>query len=85
MATSRRTRLRLAKAPYHRDGGPKPTRIGIVVEVIRCWKCNKKLAEADYRRLEIKCPRCGAINQKAIEPPESIKSMRKERPDGTDP
>jgi phage FluMu protein Com len=33
------------------------------MEVIRCGNCNKKLAEADYIRLSIKCPRCGAINQ----------------------
>lgn len=39
---------------------------------IRCRNCNKKLAEADYRRLAIKCPRCGAMNQlKADEPPTS--------------
>ncbi|MDR2507619.1 MAG: Com family DNA-binding transcriptional regulator [Candidatus Accumulibacter sp.] len=40
------------------------------METIRCGQCNKKLAEAEYRRLAIKCPRCGALNQmKAMEPP----------------
>ncbi|WP_416242736.1 Com family DNA-binding transcriptional regulator [Azospira sp. APE16] len=33
------------------------------MEIIRCGSCNKKLAEAEYTRLSIKCPRCGAINQ----------------------
>ena len=33
------------------------------MEIIRCGACNKKLAEAEYTRLSIKCPRCGAINQ----------------------
>lgn len=40
------------------------------MEEIRCKNCNKKLAEADYNRLEIKCPRCGTFNVlKATEPP----------------
>jgi phage FluMu protein Com len=48
------------------------------VEVIRCHHCNKKLAEADYRRLAIKCPRCGAMNHlKAVEPPD--RARREER------
>ncbi|MCL2876918.1 MAG: Com family DNA-binding transcriptional regulator [Betaproteobacteria bacterium] len=29
---------------------------------IRCGQCSKKLAEADYRHLSIKCPRCGTFN-----------------------
>jgi phage FluMu protein Com len=33
------------------------------METVRCGQCNRKLAEADYTRLSIKCPRCGAINQ----------------------
>ncbi|WP_244617524.1 Com family DNA-binding transcriptional regulator [Sulfurimicrobium lacus] len=37
--------------------------------MVRCGSCNRKLAEAEYIRLSIKCPRCGAINQmKASEP-----------------
>lgn len=35
---------------------------------IRCASCNKKLAMADYKRLEIKCPRCGALNLLRAEP-----------------
>ncbi|NLC24492.1 MAG: Com family DNA-binding transcriptional regulator [Oxalobacter sp.] len=33
------------------------------METIRCGSCNKKLAEAEYTRLAIKCPRCGTHNQ----------------------
>ena len=32
------------------------------MEEIRCSHCNRKLAEAEYTRLNIKCPRCGAYN-----------------------
>ncbi|MDP1682729.1 MAG: Com family DNA-binding transcriptional regulator [Burkholderiales bacterium] len=32
------------------------------MQEIRCAHCAKKLAEADYRQLNIKCPRCGALN-----------------------
>jgi phage FluMu protein Com len=54
--------------------------MGVIVKEVRCTKCNKKLAEADYRRLAIKCPRCGLMNVlKAIEPPNSAPSARKER------
>ncbi len=60
--------------------------IGIFVEEIRCGKCNKKLAEADYRRLAIKCPRCGEMNHlKAVEPPDRAPRVRKERLDERDP
>lgn len=52
--------------------------MGWFVEEIRCGKCNKKLAEADYRRLAIKCPRCGEMNHlKAIEPPDPAHSAQK--------
>ncbi|MDO8654177.1 MAG: Com family DNA-binding transcriptional regulator [Undibacterium sp.] len=30
---------------------------------IRCGNCHKKLAEGEYRRLNIKCPRCSTLNQ----------------------
>ena len=30
---------------------------------IRCGKCNKKLAEANYIEISIKCPRCGTFNR----------------------
>lgn len=29
---------------------------------IRCGNCRRKLAEGDYLRLSIKCPRCGTLN-----------------------
>ncbi|WP_299533463.1 Com family DNA-binding transcriptional regulator [uncultured Herbaspirillum sp.] len=32
------------------------------MEEIRCGKCNKKLADGLYIRLNIKCPRCGTLN-----------------------
>ncbi|HHV48636.1 MAG TPA: Com family DNA-binding transcriptional regulator [Rhodocyclaceae bacterium] len=39
---------------------------------VRCKNCNRKLAEAEYIRLDIKCPRCGAMNNlKACEPPDT--------------
>ncbi|MES2237613.1 MAG: Com family DNA-binding transcriptional regulator [Pseudomonadota bacterium] len=42
------------------------------METIRCGNCNRKLAEAEYSRLSIKCPRCGTLNHvKASEPPTS--------------
>jgi len=30
---------------------------------IRCGNCNKKLGAGEYTRLNIKCPRCKALNQ----------------------
>jgi phage FluMu protein Com len=43
------------------------------MEIIRCGSCNKKLAEASYNAISIKCPRCGTINnhKKAPELPTS--------------
>ncbi|MBU2967051.1 Com family DNA-binding transcriptional regulator [Amphritea sp. 2_MG-2023] len=35
---------------------------------IRCQRCNKLLAKAIYQVLEIKCSRCGVINQRAASP-----------------
>ena len=49
--------------------GAKATRKGWIMEEIRCFSCNKKLAEAEFIRIAIKCPRCGVLNQKASEPP----------------
>ncbi|PAT00713.1 MAG: hypothetical protein BSR46_00980 [Candidatus Dactylopiibacterium carminicum] len=34
-----------------------------VMKEVRCANCNRKLAEADYSALNIKCPRCGVMNQ----------------------
>lgn len=31
-------------------------------EEVRCAKCNRKLAEATYTHLSIKCPRCNTVN-----------------------
>ncbi|QSB02672.1 Com family DNA-binding transcriptional regulator [Methylomonas sp. EFPC1] len=39
------------------------------MEIVRCKSCNRKLLEAEYICLSIKCPRCGRLNfLKAIEP-----------------
>ncbi|MBD9362895.1 Com family DNA-binding transcriptional regulator [Methylomonas fluvii] len=39
------------------------------MEIVRCGQCGRKLAEAEYSRLAIKCPRCGTMNElKACEP-----------------
>ncbi|WP_420555166.1 Com family DNA-binding transcriptional regulator [Neptuniibacter marinus] len=35
---------------------------------IRCKQCNKLLAKAIFQQLEIKCSRCGAINQRTMSP-----------------
>ncbi|MDH4449219.1 MAG: Com family DNA-binding transcriptional regulator [Rhodoferax sp.] len=32
------------------------------METIRCGQCQRKLAQAQYTRLEIKCPKCGTLN-----------------------
>ena len=29
---------------------------------LRCGGCRRKLAEGEYVRLAIKCPRCGVLN-----------------------
>lgn len=31
-------------------------------EEVRCAKCNRKLADAAYTHLSIKCPRCKTVN-----------------------
>lgn len=60
--------------------------IGTPLEEIRCSKCNKKLAEAEYRRLAIKCPRCGTMNTlKAAEPQHRANSAQKEKIGDHDP
>lgn len=33
------------------------------MQEIRCGTCHRKLAEGEYIRLAIKCPRCGTFNQ----------------------
>ncbi|MFZ6767146.1 Com family DNA-binding transcriptional regulator [Undibacterium sp. Di26W] len=33
------------------------------MQEIRCGSCSKKLGFGDYKKLSIKCPRCGVINQ----------------------
>ncbi len=32
------------------------------MQQIRCKQCNKLLAKANYKQLEIKCPRCKFFN-----------------------
>ncbi|MBI5919028.1 MAG: Com family DNA-binding transcriptional regulator [Nitrosomonadales bacterium] len=54
------------------------------METVRCGSCNRKLAEGEFTRLAIKCPRCGTMNQvKAIEPPTcAARSPKTEAIDG---
>lgn len=39
------------------------------MKTIRCAQCNRKLAEATFCSLSIKCPRCGAMNHLRVENP----------------
>jgi phage FluMu protein Com len=40
------------------------------MQEIRCGQCQRKLAEAEFVRLTIKCPRCGTLNDvRALSPP----------------
>jgi phage FluMu protein Com len=50
---------------------------------IRCAGCNKKLAMAEYSRLEIKCHRCKALNLLKAEPGKvsGSQSPQPERPE----
>lgn len=34
---------------------------------VRCSKCSKLLAKAKYTHIQIKCPRCGTINDMRAE------------------
>lgn len=36
------------------------------MQEIRCCNCCKKLAEGDYLRLDIKCPRCKVVNRLSV-------------------
>ncbi|MGH1461010.1 MAG: Com family DNA-binding transcriptional regulator [Neptuniibacter sp.] len=35
---------------------------------VRCSQCRKLLAKAIYQQLQIKCPRCGRINERTTSP-----------------
>ncbi|PJC11814.1 MAG: Com family DNA-binding transcriptional regulator [Comamonadaceae bacterium CG_4_9_14_0_8_um_filter_60_18] len=51
------------------------------MEIIRCGSCNRLLAKADFRQIEIKCPRCGTLNLVRAESPKPERpgaSIRKE-------
>ncbi len=43
------------------------------MQTIRCAHCNRKLAEAIYLCLSIKCPRCGALNTLKAGEPQTLK------------
>ena len=47
---------------------------------IRCGACQRKLGAGFYTRLEIKCPRCGAMNILRAAADHSDKSPLPERP-----
>jgi phage FluMu protein Com len=51
------------------------------MESVRCGWCRRKLAEAQYVRLEIKCPRCGTLNILRAESP-LPESRRAPTPEG---
>ncbi|MCL2636563.1 MAG: Com family DNA-binding transcriptional regulator [Betaproteobacteria bacterium] len=40
------------------------------MEEVRCTACRKKLAEAAFSELRIKCPRCGAHNVLRVRNPD---------------
>ncbi|MDR3370730.1 Com family DNA-binding transcriptional regulator [Rhodoferax sp.] len=44
------------------------------MQEVRCGACGKLLAIGDYKRLQIKCPRCRALNDLRAE------SLQPERP-----
>ncbi|MEW5942522.1 MAG: Com family DNA-binding transcriptional regulator [Pseudomonadota bacterium] len=55
------------------------------MQTIRCGKCNRKLAEAEFKHLAIMCPRCGTLNvvkAASLEPERHRASSRKETTDG---
>jgi phage FluMu protein Com len=52
----------LAEAPCSDHCGTKAITASPKMETIRCGKCNRKLAESEYTRIAIKCPRCGTLN-----------------------
>ena len=54
---------------------------------IRCPNCHRKLAASTYRRLQIKCPRCGVVNEFNEYPndPERPDRQTQEPPDASDP
>lgn len=41
------------------------------MENVRCGKCCKLLAKAEAAVLEIKCPRCGTLNNVRVSHPKS--------------
>lgn len=51
------------------------------MQTVRCGQCQKKLAEAQYTLLNIKCPRCGTLNLlRASAADHSSQSAKPERP-----
>lgn len=51
------------------------------METVRCGKCSKLFAKADFIQIEIKCPRCGTLNLVRAESPKPERpgaSIRKE-------
>ncbi|MFZ6748501.1 Com family DNA-binding transcriptional regulator [Undibacterium sp. Ren11W] len=56
------------------------------MQEIRCGNCHKKLGEGDYRRLNIKCPRCRTLNMLSAEsatperPGASLEAINNDKP-----
>jgi len=54
-----------AGAAYHNKKKGSP----VDIEEVRCGSCRKLLAKASCKRIQIKCPRCGTLNDmRAVEP-----------------
>ncbi|PTQ90284.1 Com family DNA-binding transcriptional regulator [Agitococcus lubricus] len=55
---------------------------------IRCSHCHRKLANAEFTFIEIKCPRCSTVNSLRVEnsliPERHRASFSSEKPHGTD-
>ncbi|QSB01960.1 Com family DNA-binding transcriptional regulator [Methylomonas sp. EFPC1] len=62
MTTFGRYELRQAKAPCCAHSVAKASTEQPFMEIVKCGKCQRKLAEADYLIIAIKCPRCKTLN-----------------------
>ena len=70
---TRSNTLRAGKAPHSARSGRSLAEYEKALQMIkkdfRCQRCNRKLAEAIFTWISIKCPRCGHLNtEKAQEP-----------------
>ena len=70
---TRSNTLRASKAPHSARSGRSLAEYEKALQMIkkdfRCRRCNKKLAEAIFTWLSIKCPRCGHLNTERAQEP----------------